>query len=203
MTIQKGRAGSLYAWNGVVTGLVAEGTSESGITAQITDSAKRLLSPNHAQVWTDSGGKVVIGTDFINGIATFNGSVGTVTITGSYIAAADIVLIGQIYGWKLDSSLDIKDGTCLLDTSKVKIPDLKDWKGTIDGFWLDDAWWNKFRSALVGGTAIYTYFLKLYISATAGYKGFVVLSGLGDNVPVGDLVKQTITFEGCYDLASF
>jgi hypothetical protein len=203
MTIQKGRAGSLYAWNGVVTAMSGEACTEATIYGQITDTAKRLISPNHTQTFVDSGGKTVIRIDYVNGIATFNGTVANVTCDGNYIASSDVPLIAQIYGWKLDSSIDIKDGTCLGDTSKVKITDLKDWKGTIDAFWLSSAWWDKFREASVGGTVIYKYFLKLYINATQGYKGFAVINGIGDSVPVGDLVKQTITFEGDSDLTFF
>ncbi len=121
MSIIKGREGTLFMWNGAVTAMTDELTTEAGATAQITDTAKRMISPNHTQTWTDSGGKVVIHTDFLNGIATFNGNVGTVTVTGSYIPAANIVEIGQIYGWKLDINIDIRDATCLGDSAKVKV----------------------------------------------------------------------------------
>jgi len=198
MSIIKGRSGSLYFWNGAVTSMVTEATTESTNTAQITDAAKRMISPNHSQVWTDSGGKTVIHTDYLNGIATFNGNVGTVTVTGSYIPSANIIEVAQIYGWKLDMSIEIKDATCLGDTSKVKLADLKDWKGTIDQYWLDSAFYDMWRQYQVGGTSIAKWLVKLFIDEanTKYYRGFCFISGVSENVSVNEFVKSAITFEG-------
>jgi len=207
MSLFKGRLGELYAWNGVFTNALAEACTENygsdPTKAQITDTTKQLLSPNEVQTFSSSNGKNVIAIDYLNGVATFDGDVSSAIVTAdsiNYIDDSDIELIGNIYGWKLDSSMEILDGTSLGATFKSKITGLGDFKGSADAFWLNDDWFIKF----IAGSVYYMKFIIDSIGgpgARVGFHGFVIISGLSQNTPVGELVKETLTLEGYANLA--
>jgi hypothetical protein len=206
MSLYKGRLGKLFAWDGTVAALAAQDCDENydpvTFKVRISNVDHRLLSVNHTQTFTADNGVTVKSIDYLNGVATFNADVSVTIVrwTGSYIPAAKIVEVGNVYGWKLDTSLEILDGTILGSTAKVKIPGLLDWKGSVDAFWIEEAfssladdepWYDKFNDGTI-------WYLKLFTheSPAEGFRGFVMLSGLSDSTPVGELVKETITFEG-------
>ena len=212
MAFYKGRLGSLFIWDGTVSALSDEPCTVVTNTAQITDTDKQLLSPNHVQTFTDDGTSpaVVEIIDYLTATAQFNKSVvGAVTVDGSYIAAGSITEVGQIYSWKMDSSMEIIDGTSLQDTFKRKITGLGDYKGTIDGFWLNEDFFEMHQRKVVGGVPIELWYLKLYVSdvdspsSKLGFRGFVILNGISTNTPVAELVKESITFEGYQSIAFF
>ena len=198
MTIKAGKNGALYAWNGAVTSMSGEACTINGNNAQITNTIKRLLSPNHSQAFTDSGGAVVVSINYLTGTATFNVAPTSVTCTGSYIPAANIVSVAQIYGWKLDIAVSLVDATMFGSQWKTNQAIFNDWKGTFDGYWYDPTWFNALTQIAVGGTPIQWWLLKLYIdyANTLYYEGFANVNGVGDSAPVNDLVKETITFTG-------
>jgi hypothetical protein len=105
------------------------------------------------------------------------------------------VSIAQVQDWKIDSSLDIKDGTCLLDTSKVKLGDLSDWKGTMS-LLFDPANTEQLalQTAHLGGNTLTD--VEFYVTSAIHYSGDIIITGMGVTVPVGDLVKCAVTFEG-------
>ena len=211
MAYLKGRLGDLFVWNGTVADTGASEVCNTVLlTAQVDDTDMQILSPNHTQVFTSSTGAVVNSTDFNTATATFDKAPGTVTLAGHYIPAINIKKAGQIYGWKLDTSIDILDGTCFQDVFKRKIPNLSDFKGSIDAFWLENigvgntnTWLEMAMSKTISGVVTDFWFLKLYTdyTNTVGFKGFVIISGISDNTPVNELVKKSITFEGWQNIS--
>ena len=105
------------------------------------------------------------------------------------------VAIAQVKDWKIDTSVDIKDATCLGDTSKVKSTDLQDWKGTCTLLW-DPAVTEHgaLQTAMLAGNTLTD--MKFYIDNTHYYSGSVIISSLGITVPVGDYITCAVAFEG-------
>ena len=196
--LKSGKKGALYIWNGQVSPLSSEPCTIAGNTAQITNSAKRLLSPNHTQQFTDTGGAVVISINYLTGTATFATAPTSVTVTGSYIPTTQISTGMQLYNWKLDIAVALHDGTAFQSDWKNYGAGLSDWKGSIDGYWYDQTFFNALTQAQVGGVSIIQWLLRLYLDLpnTLYYEGFANINGLSDSVPVSDLVKETITFTG-------
>ncbi|MHB8772960.1 MAG: hypothetical protein ACYC7J_18350 [Syntrophales bacterium] len=95
----------------VIGNLKDEPTTEAGADAQITAAARRFLNPNVPPTWTDSGGAAVDRVNFTNGLATFNGNVAAVTVTGNngYIPAAALQKVGYLVDWSLQLTLDMAD----------------------------------------------------------------------------------------------
>jgi hypothetical protein len=105
------------------------------------------------------------------------------------------VSIAQVQDWKIDSSVDIKDTTCLLDTSKGKMSDLNDWKGSMN-LLLDPTITEQAALQTANLTGATLSDVEFYIDSAAHYRGDIILVGFGVSVPVGDLVKCAVTFEG-------
>jgi hypothetical protein len=198
MTLYAGKRGALYIWNGAVTAYSSEACTVVGNTAQITNTVKRLLSPNHSQAFSPQNSVHLLSLDYLTATATFDGAPGTTTATGSYIAAAAISQALQIYDWKLDVAGDLYDTTCFGQDWKTNQAGLMNWKGTIDGYWYDPTWFNALNAIQVGGTNIYWWLLKLYLNyaGTLYFMGFANVNGISDSAAVTELVKEAITFTG-------
>jgi hypothetical protein len=198
MTLYAGKRGALYVWNGSVTTLSGEACTVNGNVAQITNSAHRILSPNHAQSFSPTNGVHVLGIDYLTGSCTFDGAPGTTTETGNYIPQANILQAAQIYDWKLDVTANLMESTCFGQDWKTNQAGLNEWKGSFDGYWYDPTWYNALTQLSVGGTPIMWWLLKLFLNyaGTLYYMGFANINGLSDAAAVSDLVKETVTFTG-------
>ena len=79
MSATHGRKAAVYKWNGSASNLSSEACTESGVQAQITDAAKRLLNPNSTDlVFTDGGGANLDRIDYLSGTGFFDENVGSV-----------------------------------------------------------------------------------------------------------------------------
>jgi hypothetical protein len=108
----------------VIGNLKTEGTTESTNTAQITTAGNRMINPNAPPTWTDSGGKVVLQTNFSNGSAIFSDNVGTVTVSGNngYVPAAALKKVGYLLDWTLNLTLDMADASYMGAAWKEALP---------------------------------------------------------------------------------
>jgi hypothetical protein len=111
---------------------------------------------------------------------------------------ADII---QVSNWKIDSSMEILDGTALGDDAKVKVPGLMDWKGSFDTLF-DPVVHAAFMNAVIDNSdgdplTDVVFFIE---TATPGvgpnFSGDIIVVGFSPSVAVGDLVKATFSFEG-------
>ena len=117
----------------------------------------------------------------------------------------------QISDWKIDSSVDILDGTSLQDVFKRKIANLVDWKGSFSMF-LDMALpkHKDIFDAMIAGQVIahgtlgadgLSFFLDGTPPSTGKhFYGDVIITGFSVSTAVGDLIKAAVTFEGSDDL---
>jgi len=113
--------------------------------------------------------------------------------------------VQQVSDWKIDSSMEILDGTSLGDTSKVKVTGLGDWKGSFSAFF-DNQSVNTQQAALIAAALAGTLLtgatsVTFYLTAAKYFYGDIIITGMSVTVAVGDLVKIAFTFEGSGPLA--
>ena len=113
--------------------LDTEATTESGSTAQITESTYRLCFPKKL-TWTDDGGETVIYEEFANGKAGFTDSVGTVTVSGnnSFVLASALDQVGYCLGWTLNSNVKTISTGRMGQAWETFIPDVASFSGSLN-----------------------------------------------------------------------
>ncbi len=196
MAVYHGKSAQLYAWDGTATAHTSEACTESANTAQITDTAKRILDPNETQTFTDSGSETVTRIDYTIGKAWFTGTVGTVTATGKHVAAANIDLIANLFGWNLEATLEIVDVTCFGATYKETEVGMVGWSGNAEGYILNSTWKDYMDLTK-------RWFIKFYINAANGFMGWANISGLSEAANINEVIKEAINFHGYADLTYF
>jgi len=189
MSKYHGKSAALYAWDGSNSALTDEACTESAATAQITDSAKRILDPNETQTFTDTGGKNVIGIDYTIGKATFDDTVTIVTATGKYVPAGNITEIGNLFSWSLETSVDLADGSVFGDAWKSSEAGQMKWSGGAEGYFLNSYW-------IDAQALLKMWLVKFYIDATKYFMGWCHIPGLSQGATISELVKESITIEG-------
>lgn len=202
MAVTHGKFGNVLKWNGTATNLAAEACTEVAATAQITDTAKRILNPNCTDlVFTDDGGETVINIDYAQGLAYFSGAVGIVTCTGTgaYVAAANLVKQGQLFDWSIDFALASHDITEFQDDWRRMAGGIASASGSAQGFLAGSNWWDDIEDE-TDGTKNY-WFLELFTydpddDVTGdSYLCWALFNSMSVNVPVGEYVRETIGFD--------
>lgn len=189
MTVYHGKSAKLYAWDGTSTIHTSEACTEVGATAQITDTAKRILDPNVAQTFTDTGGKNVTEIDYTIGKAYFDGNVTVVTATGKHVLAANIDLIGNLFEWTLEASIDVAESTVFGDAWKTFEAGQPKWSGGAEGYILNSTWHD-------AQATLKAWLVKFYINASHHFFGWCHIPGLSRAANINEIVKESITFEG-------
>ena len=174
-----------------------------GAQARITDADKRLLNPNAVITFTDSGGANLLRINHASGIAYFDDDVTVVTAsgTGAYIPAANLIKVGYLYDWDLSIDLDLADKT-------VFQQDWKDWEpghagatGSAGGFFAGSNWFDDLVDALDGTMARFLVQLFTYDpdndQTGDHYNAWVTFPSLNVNAPMGEMVKEKISFTVC------
>lgn len=196
MAVYHGKSATFYAWDGTSTTHTSEACTESADTAQITDTAKRILDPNETQTFTDTGAETVTRIDYTIGKAYFTGNVTTVTADGKHVLAANIDEIGNLFGWSLETSLELVDTTCFGATFKATEAGMISWNGSAEGYFLNSTWKDYMDLTKM-------WIIKFYIDATYGFMGWTNITGLSEAANVNEVIKETITFTGYADLTYF
>jgi len=196
-----GKHGILYKWNGTGSDLSGEACTEDAATAQITDTAKRILNPNATVTFTDTGGEAVTRIDYAEGKAYFSGNVTVVTCsgTGAYVASGNLVKTGYLYEWALEFTLETHDLTAFQDDWRAMGGGLAAAAGSAQGFMVGSNWWDDLEDETDGTKDL--WFLELFSydpdddRTGDHYDLWAVITGLNPNVPLGDYIKETINFE--------
>lgn len=196
MAVYHGKTATFYAWDGTSTAHTDEPCTESLATAQITDTAKQILDPNETQTFTDTGGETVTRIDYTTATAYFTGNVTIVTATGKHVLAANIDEIGNLFGWSIETSLELVDVTTFGATYKANEPGMVSWSGNAEGYFLNSTWKDYMDLTKL-------WLIKFYIDATHGFKGWGNITGLSESANVNEVIKETITFTGYADLTYF
>jgi hypothetical protein len=186
----------------VIGNLVAEATSESGATAQITAAANRMINPNAPPTWTDDGGKVVIQTNFTNGTATFSGNVGNVTVAGNngFIPAVALKKVGYLTDWSLNVNLDIADCSRCGQDWKEGLPGMAGGSGSAGSWFIaNQTLYNVLKEAAEAGEKF--ALLQLFTwDASQDQTGdhltaWVTFTSFNVNPSVGAVVKEQVNFQ--------
>ena len=179
--------------------LKAEPTTESGVTAQITEVTHRLLNPDAALVWTDSGGAVVEWVDWSTGTAYFNKNVATVTVAGNngYVLASGIQKLGYLLSWNMTVNLDLADTTVMGNEWKTSLPGQAGGSGGSEGFFIGNvSMLDEFLA-----TSNPTCLLQLYTydpdqdQTGSHFNVWVNFPGLGINTAIGEVIKESANFQ--------
>ncbi len=192
----------------VIGNLKDEPTSESGTQAQITDATARLLNPNAPPVWTDSGGKVVLSTNYASGTATFNGNVTIVTVTGNngYVPTLALRKVGYLIDWSLNITLDMADTSRLGQNWKEAIPGQAGATGSANAYFIgSEPLLNCLQESIAAGEKYFLLQLFNYdpdqdqtgdhFNVWATFTSFAV------GADIGSVVKEAINFQVCGDIA--
>jgi len=204
MAATHGKFGALYKWDGTGNNLAAEACTVVGNTAQITDTAKRLLNPNCTDlVFTPTNAVAELKIDLLIGMVYYDGAPGVTTVAGTtaYIdQATELIKTAYLFNWTLDVSLQAAERTEFQADWKTFDPGLAEASGSIEGYLVGSNWWDDVED-LVDGTQGAAWLLRLFSwdkdddMTGDHYDMWAILSGFGVNVPVGELVKETITFQ--------
>ncbi len=180
----------------VIGNLKDEPCTASGASAQITDTAKRILDPNHPPVFTDDGGEAVLRIDYTTGTAYFTDNVGTVTVTGNlgYLEATTLEKVGYLTDWSFTVSLDLADQSYMGQAWKNNLPGQGGGSGNAAAFFIGS------DSFLEGIVTKELFFLQLFNydpdqdQTGDHFNCWSHFSGTGVSAAVGDVVKETIDF---------
>ena len=178
-----------------------EPTTESGLTAQITAAANRILNPNRPPVWTDSGGMLAERVNFTNGTAVFSGNVTAVTVTGNLAFVPDAALrkIGYLIDWSLNLSLDMADCSRMGQSWKESLPGMAGGSGSANAYFIaSDTLLACLQAALAAGDKYFLLELFNYdpdqdqtgdhILAWVSFTSFAL------SADIGSVVKEAVNF---------
>jgi len=206
MAVKHGKLARLLWWDDTATDVTAESCTESVLEAQITTVAMRRFNPN-APITIGGTAIPVADIDYINGIIKFQSSVAgsAVTVTGEYVAQANLAAVGYITDWTINVSLDTADETAMGDSWRSFKAGLASWNASATGFFEDNT-----RMAMLTGEASphesRLWLIEFYVDAPAEldrYVGWGFVTGVNVNATIGDLIKSPITIQGFKNLAFF
>jgi len=196
-----GKLAAVYRWNGSAGNLTTEACTESGSQAQITDSAKRILNPNAAVSFTDSGGANLVRIDYAAGRAIFDAAVTVVTAsgTGAYVAAANLVKAGYMYDWRLEVDLELAARSVYQDDWKQWQAAMGEISGRAAGFFAGSAWFSALENCVDASVAYFLAQLFTYDpdddQTGDHYNAWVIFEGLDLSAPIAEMVREEVTFK--------
>lgn len=206
MAVRHGKLARLYWWDDTATDVTAESCTASVLEAQITTATMRRLNPN-AAVTIGGTAIPVADIDYVNGIIKFQSSVAgsAVTVTGEYVAQANLAEVGYITDWTLNMSLETADESAMGDSWRSFKAGLAAWNASATGFFQDDT----FGAMLTNEDSPHEqrlWLIEFYTDDPTEldrYVGWGIVSGVNVNASIGDLVKNPITIQGVKNIAYF
>ena len=181
--------------------LAAEATTESTVFAQITDAMKRVLNPGAPPVWTDSGGKNRLITDFTRGLATFDGNTTIVTVAGNngYIPELALEKAGYLIDWSLNITLDMGEASRMGQQWKEAVPGMAGGEGNANTYFLGEKSFLAELGGAAAGTQKYVLLELFNYDPDQDQTGdhllaWAIISGISPAAAVGEVVKEPITF---------
>jgi hypothetical protein len=115
--------------------------------------------------------------------------VATVTVTGKYVAAANIIEIGNLFSWNLETSLDLAEASVFGDSWKSSEAGQIKWSGGAEGYFLDSTW-------IDAQALLKMWLVKFFIDANKYLMGWCHIPGLSQGANISEVVKESITFDG-------
>lgn len=138
---------------------------------------------------------VAVGTLTLDSNDTLTDEVAGDNVT--IIEAAPGTQIAGFYNWSLHDGVDLADITDFGDVGIEKsIPTINRWSATAEKYWQTDS----HQEAWLGSEKTVRFF-TLYdgspdITTVYYFEGNAFISGIDTNTPVGEVITQTLTFQG-------
>lgn len=180
-----------------------EACTESGSEAQITDSGKRVLNPNSPPTFTDAGGENVLVLDYSCGRADFSANVGAVTVDGNdgYIPAAALEKMGYLFEWEFTAAVKFADASRMGQQWEESLPGPASFGGSAGAYYIGcDTFFAELEDAVDASRTHTLLELFNYDPDQDGTGDHWVcwagMEGLNVSAPIGDTVKEKITFKG-------
>lgn len=185
----------------VIGNLKAEGTTESGVDAQITDATKQILNPNALPTFTDAGGKKVLTIDCTQGKAKFSGNVGVVTVEGNngFVPLSALQKVAYLFGWNFQPGVDVVEVNRCGQNWKEVIAGQGQGSGGADAYFIGtETLFNVIENIVNnGGYAFLQLFNYDPDQDQTGdhFNAWVIFDKWSLNAAIGDAVKENITFK--------
>ena len=186
----------------VIGNLKTEACDESTVTGQITDSTHRILNPEAPPVWTDSGGKNLLIVDYTRGLATFDGNVTIVTVTGNngFIPELALEKAGYLIDWSLNITLDMGDASRMGQSWKEAVPGQAGGEGNANAYFLGEKSFLSELGRAAAGTQKYILLELFNYDPDQDQTGdrmivWAVVSGISPSAAVGEVVREPVTFK--------
>jgi len=185
----------------VIGNLKEEPCTEAGQSAQITDAARRILNPDSAVTFTDSGGANLVRIDHADGRAYFDSAVTIVTATGKngFLPESMLERAGYLYEWSLEVSVELADATPFQEHWKRFQAGQAQAAGSAAGYLAGRKWFEAFEDCAGGSQAL--FFLQLFTRDPANDQSgdrvhaWVVFDGFNPAAPLTEMVKEAISFK--------
>ncbi len=183
--------------------LVDEPADAAGTSAQIKESSRRMLNPNVAVTFSDSGGARCLRIDHADGRAWFDAAPATVTASGKngFVPEAALQKAGYLYEWTLDLGLDLADGSVFQQQWKTWLPGQAEASGTAGGFFAGPMWFDALRETAGQEPAFFLLQLFSYDPDNDGsgdhLVAWVQFTGFDLSAPVSEPVKEKTSFKVC------
>lgn len=188
------------AW--YIGNLKTEATTVNASTAQITDTAARLLNPNAPPAWTTANAVQLLTVNYTNGTAVFSAAPGVTTVTGNngFIPAAALQKVAYLIDWSLSPSLDMADITSQGDEWKTALPAQAGGSGSANGYFIaTETLWLNLKDSIEAGNKFYLLELFNYDPSQdqTGDHIFVwaTFTGFSIGQTFGSVVKETVNFQ--------
>lgn len=176
-----------------------EACTESGVEAQITLPARRIINPNVSPTFTDSGAQKVLQIDYSRGWAKFDGNVTIVTVTGNngFILESGLQQVGFLRGLVLNIGVDAADISRMGQKWKEFLAGQASFTGSIEKMFIGQ--FNLFEQ-LVSTTKFFLMQLFTYDpdqDQTGDHLNmWTVFNSFGLNTIISDAVLENIGFQG-------
>ncbi len=181
-----------------------EPTTESGATAQITESTRRLLNLNNPPTFTDDGGANVIEIDHVRGKATFDANVGNVDVDGNngYIPTIALEKVGYLIGWSFDANVDMADQSYCGQKWKEFLPGQAGGSGSIEAHMIaGDSGLDALTESAEEGEAYFLLQLFNYDpdqdQTGDHFTMWVIITGITPATTIGEIVREPWSFQIC------
>ena len=187
----------------VIGNLKVEPTTEAASQAQITAAANRILNPNAPPTWTDDGGKTVATVDYTRGLATFNGAVGNVTVTGNNGYIPDVAMLekmGYLIDWSAEFNVDMAEMNRAGQNWKEALVGQAGGRGGANAYFIAEKSFIASLSRAALGTQKYVLLELFSWDPDQDITGdhmicWAVINGIGINAAINEVVKEKVTFE--------
>lgn len=189
-----GHLGAVYTQTGSTTAMTNEACTEISPTQyQITAITKRYWDVDASFIVNYNGVPTTVSytLQYLGGYIDFASDPGAaaVTVTGSYFTVSQVA---GFFDWSIDATGELLDITDFGDAWRTYgHQNIKDFEVTANWYWGDSTFLTKLGS---------NFIVVCYVDTTGGslkyYQCQTRVQGISPNCPVGEVIKETITFKG-------